>query len=377
MRDVQGGSVRDRLGETEVEDLDHAVGRDLDVGGLQVAVNDAFLVRSLECVGKLPRDGKCFYDRQARDSRCCRSVRESVCERLARDELQQQETDPVGFLDAVDPTDVRVVERGQHSCLPLEPRNSIGVIRECGRQDLDRDITAKGWIMAVIDLAHAAGADQGLQCVPSHRSAGHRHRHVTQHSRCPDNRGLGEKSTCAHALAEQRRHFSMQLLVIRAGVGKELGTLIQGESVSRVIQLFDAFPPRRSHAIGSPRISRCNQAFAKRQSLTTVSVETPSTDAVSSTLSPPKNLSSITRLLRSENAARPLSASSRAMKSCVGSLLTTSASSKVTLTPSPPRLCACFARAWSTRMRRIARAATARKCARSCQGTDLPSTSFT
>ena len=45
-----------RLGEAEVEDLDLAVRGDLDVGGLEVAVDDALLVGLLERLGDLLRD---------------------------------------------------------------------------------------------------------------------------------------------------------------------------------------------------------------------------------------------------------------------------------------------------------------------------------
>jgi hypothetical protein len=44
------------LGQPEVEDLHGAVRRHLDVGGLQVAVNDALLLSGLERVGNLPGD---------------------------------------------------------------------------------------------------------------------------------------------------------------------------------------------------------------------------------------------------------------------------------------------------------------------------------
>ena len=46
----------ERLRQAEVEHLDRAVGADLDVGGLEIAMDDALLVRGLERVGDLPRD---------------------------------------------------------------------------------------------------------------------------------------------------------------------------------------------------------------------------------------------------------------------------------------------------------------------------------
>ena len=49
-------SPRPGLGEAEVEDLDLAVRRQLDVGGLEVAVDDALLVGALERLGDLLRD---------------------------------------------------------------------------------------------------------------------------------------------------------------------------------------------------------------------------------------------------------------------------------------------------------------------------------
>ena len=49
-------SPLDGLGEAEVEHFHGSVRRDLDVRGLQVAVNDAFVVRDFERVGDLSSD---------------------------------------------------------------------------------------------------------------------------------------------------------------------------------------------------------------------------------------------------------------------------------------------------------------------------------
>ena len=50
--------------EAEVEHLGLAVGRELDVGGLEVAVHDALLVRRAEAVRHLARDLERLGDRQ-------------------------------------------------------------------------------------------------------------------------------------------------------------------------------------------------------------------------------------------------------------------------------------------------------------------------
>ena len=53
-----GAAALERLGEAEVEHLHLAFGRDLDVGGLEIAVDDALVVRRFERLGNLPRDAE-------------------------------------------------------------------------------------------------------------------------------------------------------------------------------------------------------------------------------------------------------------------------------------------------------------------------------
>jgi len=53
---------RERGGETEVQYLDATGGGDLDVRGLDVAVNDAAVVRVFKRFGDLLRDRECFVD---------------------------------------------------------------------------------------------------------------------------------------------------------------------------------------------------------------------------------------------------------------------------------------------------------------------------
>ena len=51
-----------QLGETEIEHLDRAVGGDLDVGGFEVAMDDALPVRGFERFGNLSGDGHRLVD---------------------------------------------------------------------------------------------------------------------------------------------------------------------------------------------------------------------------------------------------------------------------------------------------------------------------
>jgi hypothetical protein len=52
------------LGQPKIQDLDYAIGLDLDVGGLQIAVNNALFVRGFERIRNLARDAYSFFARQ-------------------------------------------------------------------------------------------------------------------------------------------------------------------------------------------------------------------------------------------------------------------------------------------------------------------------
>jgi len=106
----------------------------------------------------------------------------------------------------------------------------------------------------------------------------------------------------------------------------------------RVAEVLDTLPALEVCHRPSPSSSRSSHSFASRQSRLTVSDETWSTSAVSSTLKPPKNRNSIIRLFRSSIFANASKARSRATTSTVGSGDVTSSSCSVTRCASPPRL---------------------------------------
>ena len=58
---------------------------------------------------------------------------------LALNELHHEHADTVGFLETVDVSDVRMVQRGQGPGLALKPRDPLRVGGERIGQDLDRD----------------------------------------------------------------------------------------------------------------------------------------------------------------------------------------------------------------------------------------------
>jgi hypothetical protein len=90
----------ERLGEPKIEHLHHALRRDLDVGGLQVSVDDAPLVRRLDGFGELPRNVQRFVERPR------------AGEILPLDELHHDGALAATVLEPVDRGDMGMIERG-------------------------------------------------------------------------------------------------------------------------------------------------------------------------------------------------------------------------------------------------------------------------
>ena len=140
------------LGEAEVEDLDAAVVRDEEVLRLQIPVDDPLLVRRGEPVRDLER----VVGRLAGGELAAGQGR---AEGLALEELLDDVGSAVYRSDVVDGGDVRVVENARRLGLLLEAAQAVGVLREGGRQDLDRDLAGETRVLRAVHLAHAPGAD--------------------------------------------------------------------------------------------------------------------------------------------------------------------------------------------------------------------------
>ena len=158
-----------KLGEAEVQDLHRPVRPNLDVGRFQVAVNDPLLVRCLERLGDLRRDGQCVLERD-------RAAPQSLRQILAFDQLHDEGVHITGFFKAVDVSDVRMVQRREGLGFARETCEPFGVVREAIRQNLDRHVAIEVGVPRAIDLAHAAGADQRDDFIRAEASSG-RQRH--------------------------------------------------------------------------------------------------------------------------------------------------------------------------------------------------------
>ena len=153
------------LGQAEIEHLHRAIGPHLDVGGFQVAVNDAALVRGFERFGDLAGEHERFGNGNRPTCDALRQV-------FPLDQLHHDGRHPATLFQSVDGSDVRMVERGQHFRFALEARQPVGVSGERRRQDLDRHLAFEARIGRPIHLSHPALAEQGGNLVDTDASSG-------------------------------------------------------------------------------------------------------------------------------------------------------------------------------------------------------------
>jgi hypothetical protein len=123
--------------------------RDLDVGGFQITMHDARLVRDVERVSDLLRG---FDRRSDRDRTLC----DPIGQRVAFDEFEHERRLSRTLNDVVDRGDVRMIECGQRARLALESGHRIPIGGNARREDLDRDIAAQARIACAIHLAHSS-----------------------------------------------------------------------------------------------------------------------------------------------------------------------------------------------------------------------------
>jgi hypothetical protein len=97
---------------------------------------------------------------------------------LALDQLHDQKRLAAGIvLEAIDSSDMRVIEGGECVRLALKSHEPIGVAGSRSGQELQRDGSGQPGIVGAIDLAHPTGAKQFDDLVRIHPRAGvDRHR---------------------------------------------------------------------------------------------------------------------------------------------------------------------------------------------------------
>ena len=140
----------ERSRQPEVEHFHYAIGRDLDVGRLEIAVHDAAVVCGLERISDLFRETECFFSRY-------RPARRRLRERIAFDQFHDQGTNALRVGQAIDVRDVWMIEGGQNLGLSLEARQAFRIAGQVEGRILSAT-SRFNWCRGSIHLAHAASA---------------------------------------------------------------------------------------------------------------------------------------------------------------------------------------------------------------------------
>jgi hypothetical protein len=151
---------------SEVEDLHPPVVPDHHVGGLEVAVHDAALMRRADRVGQRDGDLQQIGERHPR-------FRNVLRQRLAFHELHRDEEEPLVFFDGVDGDDAGMVERGDGAGFAFEAGAPVGVAGRLARQHFERDLASELEVVGEKDLAHAARAERADDAVMGQGLANH------------------------------------------------------------------------------------------------------------------------------------------------------------------------------------------------------------
>ena len=132
-RSSVGPPDTNRFGQAEVEDLCAAVVRDEDVLRLQVAMDDAFVMRR--------RKAACDLDGDVDGtSRGRRSLGQFLSKRFALKQFRHDEVETALFTDVVHGQDVRMAQRGDGARFLFEPAQPVGIRGDRRRKNLDGDI---------------------------------------------------------------------------------------------------------------------------------------------------------------------------------------------------------------------------------------------
>jgi hypothetical protein len=152
--DQHAGLRHPRLGQprnAEIQHLQDVVAVDHQVGGLDVAVDDARLVRVAEAGAQLRNDLELTKERNRR------AALDDLAQRLPVDVLHGNKRLALVLADVEDGDDVGVTELGDRAGLACEADAQVVVVRFA--QELDRDLTLEHRVPGQEQRTHAALAD--------------------------------------------------------------------------------------------------------------------------------------------------------------------------------------------------------------------------
>ena len=168
--------VGERAGDAEVHHLHRARLADHDVGGFDVAVDDAVLMAEVQRLAGVcdDLDGPLGRHRAL-------GVHD-VAQRHTLDVLHhdvgQRPGGRLGLPGVVHRDDGWVIQRGRVLRFAAEPQIEARVARQVGAQHLDRDVAVQPQVACQVDFGHAAEAEDLAEFVPIGEVLGGRHRNI-------------------------------------------------------------------------------------------------------------------------------------------------------------------------------------------------------
>ena len=151
-RNASTQDFRHVIGKSKIEDLDLALFGELDVPGLEVAVDDFLFVCGFHRFRDLNRERESVLDGD-------RPTIDPLRERFPVDELHRQELDPIRRFQTIEGRDARVIQRSENLRFSHESLQPVSVLGESVRKDFDRHIPPELRILRPEHLTHAALAN--------------------------------------------------------------------------------------------------------------------------------------------------------------------------------------------------------------------------
>ena len=137
----------------------------LDVGRLQIPMDDALFVSSLKRLRDLFRDRQRLIERNG-------TPRDAIRERRSFDEFQHKCLGAVRIFEPVDRRNVRMIQRREDLRFTLEARESFRIVGDYRQQDFDRDLSMQLRVAGTVHGAHSPGAERGRDLVRAEAIAG-------------------------------------------------------------------------------------------------------------------------------------------------------------------------------------------------------------
>src|SRR5580700_12249612 len=148
---VLAGRRGDGFCQAEIENFYRAALGDENICRLDIAMDDAFGVRSIERVGDL---NAYIYDLIERH----RAAGDAMLERLAVEILHGDEPLAIAFIDFVDGADIRMIQRRSGLRFAFKTRQRLRIFGYFVGQKFQRDEAVQLGVLGFVDDAHAAAA---------------------------------------------------------------------------------------------------------------------------------------------------------------------------------------------------------------------------